>query len=83
MRDLKNNQVRIRYLQLGKYRVTLVGVIDSWSGSEIDFYDNQKRYHKLSLANVLRIEPIHIKTDAKAWNEKEDYTEQSSLDDYL
>lgn len=78
----KNDQVRIRYMQLGKYRVTLTGVIESWKGSEIGFYDHNKRYYNLTLDNVLRIEPVHRKVEDKDFD-GEGSMEQSSLDDFL
>lgn len=78
----KNDQVRIRYMQLGKYRVTLTGVIESWKGSEIGFYDQNKRYYNLTLDNVLRIEPVLRKADDKDFD-IDGGTEQSSLDEFL
>ena len=90
MKTIREHLVRIRYLQLGKYRVTLTGNIESWSGSQIGFYDIDKRYYKLSLENVLRIEPIRIKSvdndvgiDVGTDEPSERDSEQASLDDFL
>jgi hypothetical protein len=86
MKATREDLVRIRYLQLGKYRVTLTGNIESWSGSQIGFYDINKRYHKLSLENVLRIEPTrikHVNTEKEMDESSDQDSEQASLDDYL
>jgi len=86
MKATREDLVRIRYLQLGKYRVTLTGNIESWSGSQIGFYDINKRYYKLSLENVLRIEPTrikHVNIEIEMDESSDQDSEQTSLDDYL
>lgn len=51
---------KVRYLQLGRYKTTLMGYIDSWSDMGIVLLDQDKRRHTLQPGNVIKIEPVYL-----------------------
>lgn len=70
---------KIRYLQLGKYRTTMVGHIESWSDMGIIFINQDKRHHSLQPKHILKIEPLYM-PKAQEREEAADEQDQPQLD---
>ncbi len=58
--SVKKILFKVRYLQLGRYKTTLMGYIDSWSDMGIVLLDQDKRRHTLQPGNVIKIEPVYL-----------------------
>lgn len=78
--SIKKILFKVRYLQLGRYKTTLTGYIDSWSDMGIVLLDQDKRRHTLQPGNVIRIEPLYLPKEQVSETAEKTNDQHSQMD---